>query len=68
MIAEIATGECGDIFLCEKTTSNFRLSLISSAGAPPEDVMESAETPDEGGHPPDDEVGSHHSPPDDVFR
>ena len=30
--------------------------------------MESAETPDEGGHPPDDEVGLHHSPPDDVFK
>ena len=30
--------------------------------------MESAKTPDEGGHPPDDEVGSHHSPPDDVFK
>ena len=30
--------------------------------------MESAETPDEGGHPPDDEVGLHHSPPDDAFK
>ena len=40
--------------------------MISSADAP-NDVVESAETSDEGGHPPDDEDGLHHSPTDDVF-
>ena len=40
--------------------------MISSAGAP-KDVVESTETSDEGRHPPDDEVGLHHSPTDDVF-
>ena len=37
-------------------------------GAPPDDFVESTETPHEGGQPPDEKVGSHHSPPDDVFK